>query len=42
MKRSKHTGYVGRVDNVLMEATTWRAVPTNAFDTDTVTHLVML
>ena len=41
MERKKHTGYLGRVNGIAMEATTWRCIPSNAFENDTVTYLIM-
>ena len=40
-ERKQHTGHIGRVGAIQMEATTWRILPTNAFHNDTVTHLVV-
>ena len=41
MERKQHTGYIGRVDGVPMEATKWKAIPSNVFDNNTVTHLII-
>lgn len=39
MKRYEHTGSIGRIAGVPVEAMRWVAIPSNAFDIDTVTHL---
>ena len=39
MERYEYTGGIGRAHTVRMEPRTWCAVPTNAFDNNTVTHL---
>ena len=41
MRRSRYTGHTGKVDNVRMEPTVWCTVPTNAFECNTVTHLII-
>ena len=41
MIKGRYTGYVGSVEGVIMEPTTWKPVPSSAFSNDTVTYLII-